>query len=69
MDSTHTGTVKFFNAEKGFGFCNVVFGWDAGDIAYDNAQYTGWHTGYPDATAVIDFNTFRYCQHTCLLYR
>ena len=45
--------------EKGFGFCNVVFGWDAADIAYDNNQYTGWHTGYPDATAVIDLSTFR----------
>ena len=45
--------------EKGFGFCNVVFGWDAGDAAYDNSQYTGWHSGYPDATAVIDLNTFR----------
>ena len=45
--------------EKGFGFCNVVFGWDAADVAYDNIQYTGWHTGYPDATAVIDLNTFR----------
>ena len=45
--------------EKGFGFCNVVFGWDAGDHAYDNNQYTGWHSGYPDATAVIDINTFR----------
>ncbi len=45
--------------EKGFGFCNVVFGWDAADAAYDNSQYTGWHTGYPDATAVIDLNTFR----------
>ena len=45
--------------EKGFGFCNVVFGWDSGDIAYDNARYTGWHTGYPDATAMIDMDTFR----------
>src|SRR5271163_2575871 len=46
-------------AEKGFGFCNVVFGWDAGDLAYDNAQITGWHTGYPDAIASVDVNTFR----------
>jgi glutamine synthetase len=46
-------------AEKGFGFCNVVFGWDASDAAYDNVTYTGWHTGYPDATAVIDFDTYR----------
>lgn len=46
-------------AESGFGFCDVVFGWDAGDIAYDNAAITGWHTGYPDATAVVDVKTFR----------
>ena len=46
-------------AEKGFGFCDVVFGWDAADVAYDNGNFTGWHTGYPDATAVIDLQTFR----------
>ncbi|MBS1914943.1 MAG: glutamine synthetase [Bacteroidetes bacterium] len=46
-------------AEKGFGFCDVVFGWDANDVAYDNAKITGWHTGYPDAAAVVDLNTFR----------
>jgi glutamine synthetase len=46
-------------AEKGFGFCDVVFGWDAGDQAYDNGLFTGWHTGYPDAAAVIDPGTFR----------
>jgi glutamine synthetase len=45
--------------EKGFGFCNVVFGWDSADLAYDNASYTGWHTGYPDTTAIIDLNSFR----------
>ncbi len=46
-------------AEKGFGFCDVVFGWDAADLAYDNAAATGWHTGYPDAIATIDLQTFR----------
>jgi glutamine synthetase len=46
-------------AEKSFGFCDVVFGWDANDMAYDNATITGWHTGYPDATAVVDLSTFR----------
>src|SRR5579871_1633314 len=46
-------------AEKGFGFCDVVFGWDANDVAYDNAKITGWHTGYPDAAAVVDLDTFR----------
>jgi glutamine synthetase len=46
-------------AEKGFGFCDVVFGWDAGDQAYDNGEFTGWHTGYPDAPAVVDVGTMR----------
>lgn len=51
---------KFLSSlEGGLGFCDVVFGWDANDLAYDNATYTGWHTGYPDAQAVIDSNTFR----------
>jgi glutamine synthetase len=41
---------KFFGAlEKGFGFCNVVLGWDSNDQLYDNASFTGWHTAYPDA--------------------
>ncbi|HUM64261.1 MAG TPA: glutamine synthetase family protein [Chitinophagaceae bacterium] len=51
---------KFMSvAEKGFGFCDVVFGWDACDIAYDNSKITGWHTGYPDALASIDLQSFR----------
>ena len=45
--------------EKGFGFCDVVFGWDSADMAYDNAAVTGWHSGYPDAMATIDLQTFR----------
>ena len=41
---------KFFSAlENGFGFCDVVLGWDANDQLYDNVSLTGWHTGYPDA--------------------
>ncbi|MCB0754380.1 MAG: hypothetical protein KDB98_02220, partial [Flavobacteriales bacterium] len=51
---------KFLSAvESGFGFCDVVFGWDSSDVAYDNVTYTGWHTGYPDAQARIDLSTFR----------
>lgn len=46
-------------AESGFGFCDVVFGWDSGDVAYDNAKFTGWHTGYPDTTARVDVSTMR----------
>lgn len=53
---------KFLSSlESGFGFCDVVFGWDAADVAYEDAgiDITGWHTGYPDSLASIDLNTFR----------
>ncbi|HEY0655664.1 MAG TPA: glutamine synthetase [Chryseosolibacter sp.] len=57
---------KYISADKfrsvvkgGTGFCDVIFGWDAGDVAYDNTTYTGWHTGYPDAKARIAMETFR----------
>ena len=41
---------KFLSAlEGGFGFCDVVLGWDSRDQLYDNVTITGWHTGYPDA--------------------
>jgi glutamine synthetase len=51
---------KFLSAvESGFGFCNVVFGWDANDQCYDNTTWTGWHTGFPDALARLDLSTFR----------
>jgi glutamine synthetase len=51
---------KFWSAvEKGFGFCDVIFGWDIADELYDNAKVTGWHSGYPDAIAKIDLDTFR----------
>ncbi len=41
---------KFLSAlDDGLGFCDVVLGWDSRDQLYDNVQYTGWHTGYPDA--------------------
>src|SRR6266852_3795296 len=51
---------KFWSAaESGTGFCDVIFGWDIGDVLYDNAKVTGWHTGFPDATARIDLTTFR----------
>ncbi|WP_237055163.1 glutamine synthetase family protein [Microbulbifer sediminum] len=50
---------KFFSAlEHGFAFCDVVLGWDVKDQLYDNASYTGWHTGYPDAPV-------RILPHTC----
>jgi glutamine synthetase len=51
---------KFFGiVDSNLGFCDVVFGWDSSDVAYDNGTYTGWHSGYPDAKARLDLNTFR----------
>jgi glutamine synthetase len=51
---------KFLSVgESGTGFCDVIFGWDANDAAYDNGKFTGWHTGYPDAAARLDLSTFR----------
>src|SRR5829696_6893919 len=45
---------KFFSAlEKGFGFCDVVIGWDSHDQLYDNSTVTGWHTAYPDVPVTI----------------
>jgi glutamine synthetase len=51
---------KFLSAlDSGFGFCNVVFGWDSSDVCYDNVKYTGWQSGYPDAMVRVDTSTFR----------
>ncbi len=53
---------KFLSAtetDAGFGFCNVIFGWDSSDVCYNNSKYTGWHSGYPDALAKVDLSTYR----------
>ena len=51
---------KFLEAvDNSLGFCDVVFGWDSNDECYENAEITGWHTGYPDARASFDLNSFR----------
>jgi len=52
---------KFLSAAdgSGFGFCDVVLGWDANDACYDNAKLTGWHRGFPDALARLDLSTHR----------
>ena len=53
---------KFVSAvEKGFGFCDVIFGWDSADELYEDCgvTVTGWHTGYPDTMARIDTDSGR----------
>lgn len=53
-------TKKFLSGlENGYGFCDVVFGWDSSDELYDKVNVTGWHTGFPDKLCRIDLNTFR----------
>jgi glutamine synthetase len=50
MRGKYMSRAKFISAlESGYGFCDVVLGWDCQDQLYDNVKYTGWHTGYPDA--------------------
>ncbi|MDP6367969.1 MAG: glutamine synthetase, partial [Planctomycetota bacterium] len=52
---------KFLSVIQGnLGFCDVIFGWDINDQCYDNSQFTGWHTGYPDAEAQLDLSTLRW---------
>ncbi len=59
MRGKYMSKAKFFSSlERGFAFCDVVLGWDMKDQLYDNAKYTGWHTGYPDAPV-------RILPHTC----
>jgi glutamine synthetase len=54
MRGKYMSRVKFISAlESGYGFCDVVLGWDCQDQLYDNVKFTGWHTGYPDAPVRI----------------
>lgn len=54
---------KLFSAlEAGFGFCDVLFGWDSADELFEPAAgitVTGWHTGFPDAKARVVPETCR----------
>jgi len=51
---------KFWSVvEGGFGFCDVIFGWDIGDVCYDNTLVTGPKSGYPDIHAFVDIDSFR----------
>ena len=56
--------------DKGFGFCDVVLGWDSQDELYTfdgvgtntrakGIEVSGWHTGYSDALARLDLSTLR----------
>lgn len=54
MRGKYMSQAKFLSAlENGFGFCDVILGWDSDDQLYDNTRFTGWHTGYPDVPVKI----------------
>ncbi|MCV9387746.1 glutamine synthetase family protein [Reichenbachiella ulvae] len=51
---------KFFdNLDHGYGFCDVVYGWDSADKLYNKSSITGWERGFPDGIAKIDLESFR----------
>jgi len=55
MRGKYVSEKKFLSAlDKGFGFCDVIFGWDSADELYGKDSYTGWETAFPDAWARID---------------
>lgn len=52
MRGKYMSREKFRSALRGgFAFCDVVLGWDSNDQLYSSpgVEFTGWHTGYPDA--------------------
>jgi glutamine synthetase len=58
---------KFLSLEKfasvladSGGFCDCVLGWDVTDKLYDDAAFTGWHTGFPDAKYRLIADTLRW---------
>ncbi|WP_169569697.1 glutamine synthetase family protein [Sneathiella limimaris] len=60
MRGKYLSKSKFYSIlEKGFGFCDVVLGWDVEDQLYDRESYTGWKTGYPDATVKVVIDSCR----------
>ena len=60
MRGKYMSREKFFSAlSGGFGFCDVVLGWDSNDQLYDNVKFTGWHTAYPDAPVRVLPDTCR----------
>lgn len=46
--------------EQGGGFCDCIFGWDVNDQLYDDGDYTGWHTGFPDVRFRVLVGTERW---------
>ncbi len=60
MRGKYVSREKFESAlAKGFGFCDVIFGWDSDDELYGRDSFTGWETAFPDAWASVDADSCR----------
>lgn len=60
MRGKYMSAAKFLSSlDGGFGFCDVVLGWDIDDQMYDNTTLTGWQNGYADAMVRILPDTCR----------
>lgn len=60
MRGKYVDRAKFLSCcANGFGFCDVVLGWDSADTLFDNTKASGWHTGYRDAPVTLDLSTLR----------
>ena len=56
----YISSTKFLaGLDSGLGFCDVILGCDVNDQLISGLQYTGWHTGYPDAPLKIIPSTGR----------
>ena len=49
----------FLNSlEEGFGQCDVLFGWDIGEVVLPNLKFSNWERGFADIVMKPDLATF-----------
>jgi glutamine synthetase len=49
----------FLNSlEDGFGQCDVLFGWDIGEVVLPNLKFSNWERGFADIVMKPDLSTF-----------
>ncbi len=49
----------FLNSlEEGFGQCDVLFGWDIGEVVLPNLKFSNWERGFADIVMKPDLSTF-----------
>jgi glutamine synthetase len=49
----------FLNSlDEGFGQCDVLFGWDIGEVVLPNLKFSNWERGFADIVMKPDLSTF-----------